>query len=520
MPAPQASQVPVSTSYSATHTMILAPDADGTNLNRVRLLITTGEIPKAVDKQVQFAGNSAELASLISVATDADLGTVTITMNDPDPRRAASYANAFGEQTLISLRRAAVRDQKDQLAALEPLLKSAENAVRDLEERVADDDSDDILQAQLDAQTARYQAYFQQYETIRAEAPDGGFTTLDRAVPVPVTTGGGFTAPTSRSGRLLLAGVLGLLLGLAGALALDRLDTRLRSREAFERAFRLPVLAEIPQVPRRARHGHRMIVTTDPSSAAAEAYRSLRSALMLLPSLLLPKASSPKTEAEIGLPGPEVILITSGSPGEGKTTTLVNLATCLAEVGKRVLVLDCDFRGPDTHRFLDVASGAGVSDLLVAGMSDQISAVVRRTSVPGVDLVTSGTVSDHPAVFLAGMGDVIASARELADVVLVDSAPVLGANDAVDLMPWVDSVLVVARYGRTGRTSADRVSNLIARMQIPALGVAVIGTTRRRVRTSGGMLDIPNLFRRQPADGRPGPEDEAQASAPSAPPRP
>jgi Mrp family chromosome partitioning ATPase len=498
MPA-KAAQGPVSTSYTATYTMILAPDAAGTNLSRVKLLITTGEIPKAVDREVNFPGNAAELATLITVATDSDLGTVKIAMSDPDGRRATRYANAFGEQTLVSLRKEAVQNQKDQLAALQPLLNASEKAVRGLQLKVTASPTDKILQAQLDAEASRYQGYFQQYETIRAQTPNGGFTTLDKASPVPITTGGGFAAPTSRSGRLLLAAVLGLILGLVGALSLDRLDTRLRGRQSFEEAFRLPVLAEIPQVPRRFRRNHQLLVRSQPSSAPAEAYRSLRSGLMLLPSLMLPRSTSPAPqEAAAGGIQPEVILVTSGAPREGKTTTLVNLATCLAEVGKRVLVLDCDFRASDAHLYLDVPFGTGVSDLLVSGRSEQLGAVARRTTVPGVDLVTSGTVADHPAAYLAGMGELIDAARRLADVILIDSAPVLGANDAVDLMPYVDSLLVVARNGRTSQAQAERVSSLIARIQVPALGVALVGTPRRKMRTSGGVLDLPNLFRRQP----------------------
>jgi Mrp family chromosome partitioning ATPase len=491
-------QGPVSTSYTATYTMILAPDATGINLSRVKLLITTGEIPKSVDRVVNFPGNSAELATLVTVGTDTDLGTVTITMSDPDGRRAARYANAFGAQTLVSLRKAALQNQKDQLAALQPLLDSAEKAVRILQPKAIANPDDSVLSAQLAAETARYQGYFQQYETIRAQAPNGGLTTLDKASPIPVTTGGGFSAPTSRSGRLGLAAVLGLLLGLVGALSLDRLDTRLRGREAFEDAFRLPVLAEIPQIPRRLRHDHQLIVLSRPSSAPAEAYRSLRSGLMLLPSLLRTRSAAQPEQQPAETVQPEVILVTSGGPREGKTSTLVNLATCLAEVGKRVLVLDCDFRASDAHLYLDVPFGTGVSDLLVSGRSDQLGAVARRTTVPGVDLVTSGTVSDHPAAYLAGMGELIAAARVLADVVLVDSAPVLGANDAVDLMPYVDSLLIVARNGRTGRSQAERVSSLIARIQVPALGVAVVGTPHRKMRTSGSAFALPNLFRRQP----------------------
>jgi Mrp family chromosome partitioning ATPase/capsular polysaccharide biosynthesis protein len=493
-------------SYTATHTLLLAPDAQNVNLSRVRLLVRTGEIPRAVDEELHFRGNAAELAAKIRVGGDDQVGTVTITTEDRDGESAAALANAFGAHTLAVLRKDAIKKQRDQLATLRQQLDSVERQVNVLQAKVNRNQDDPILLAQRDAQTSRYQTLFQQYETVRALAPNGGLTTLAKATPVAISSGGGFSAPTSRRGRLAFAGVLGLLLGLAGAFAIDRLDTRLRSRHQIEEAFRLPVLTEIPKMTRREVKSRTLAVAADPGGAAAESYRSLRSALLLLPSLVLsrPTTDVPAAErASAGITSPEVILVTSALPGEGKTTTLVNLASCLAEVGKSVLVLDCDFRKPDAHRYLDVPSGSGLSDLLVADRPEQLRTVVRQTAVPGVLMVTSGTATDHPAAFLAGMGKIINQARSLADVVLIDSAPVLGANDAVDLMPYADSLLLTCRYGRSARTNAARVSELVARMGMPALGVAVVGTARRRLRTSGSVFSTPNLRRRVGEPRRP-----------------
>jgi Mrp family chromosome partitioning ATPase/capsular polysaccharide biosynthesis protein len=496
------------TSYVATHTLILSPDMDlgSLNLSRVKLLIVTGEIPKAVARSVGYDGSGAQLATLITVTDDPEVGTVAITMTDSDPQRATRYANSFAKETLRVLRRNAVDAQRSKLTLLRGQLDQVAGEVNALEVKTAQAPDDALLKAQLDAQTARYQGLFQEYETVRAQTPTGGLTTLDAATPVPIASGGVFTAPQGRTGRLALAGVIGLLLGLGGALSLDRLDTRLRSRNAVETTFRLPVLTEVPQINRTTRRNRRLIVVTDPSSAPAEAYRSLRSAMLLLPSMVLPRPISIPDEAVRGgtSAAPKVILVTSAAPREGKTTTLANLAASLGEAGKTVLVLDCDFRQGDANRYFDVTGGGGLSDLLLAGAPnllsadrpDQLDMVRQVTAVPGVTLVTSGSTGYHPSAFLGGMPVIIEQARKIADFVLIDSSPALGANDTVDLMPHVDSVLITCRYGRTGQEMAKQMSELLARLQVPALGVAMVATPRRRLQTSGTMFSVPSLVRR------------------------
>lgn len=140
-----------------------------------------------------------------------------------------------------------------------------------------------------------------------------------------------------------------------------------------------------------------------------------------------------------------------------------------------MLVLDHDLRAPEAHLYLDVPNGSGVAELLDSPEDQDLLSLSRPTAVPGVRLVTGGRTADRSTALPARTAQLVREARELADIVLIDTTPMLIANDAIDLMPTVDSVLVVARAGRTTKEQAERTVELLARMRVPVSGVALIG---------------------------------------------
>ena len=195
--------------------------------------------------------------------------------------------------------------------------------------------------------------------------------------------------------------LVGLVLGLLLALLVDRIDTRLRRREEVEAAYRLPVVAEVPHPPGGATRAA-VAVLSDPVGPVAEAYRSLRTALTMLPSRASPstrgdrpRSPSPSRTTR----GPQVVLVTSARAGEGKSTTAANLAATLAESGKRVLVVDADFRNPSMHRLFDVSAGAGLANLLTLDRSapTDLGALARLTDVPNIRVLTAGTPTSSAA---------------------------------------------------------------------------------------------------------------------------
>ncbi|WP_405007419.1 hypothetical protein OHV13_28125 [Kitasatospora purpeofusca] len=300
----------------------------------------------------------------------------------------------------------------------------------------------------------------------------------------------------SRSVRLGLAVFLGLALGVVAALMLSRMDTRLRSRNAVEEAFNLPVIGEVPHLSRRQRRVREPLVRARPSDPAAEAYRSLRSTLLLTgPDTLArpaggddrgPARTAPRPLTE---PAP-VVLVASGGSRDGRTITIANLAAALAETGRGVLVLDCDFRHPQLHTHLGVGDGPGMAELLSGERLDELDELIRPTNVAGVSLITGGNTTAYPAALVLRAGDVLRRVRPHADVVLIDTSPLLHANDAYDLVQHADAVLVTVRSGNVTPEQADRVAELLSRTGVPVAGVALLGTYGRSGRRRRGPAGV------------------------------
>lgn len=468
---------PVIHSYRATETLVPAPDATNNtpiNLDSTRFLVTVGHIPELAAKKLKYKGDPAILATQVEATVNDTVNALTITVHGADGKQDADIANAFGDSTITYLEQIAHDNAQASVARLQPQLNSLTKQIARLNHEIGNSVQAGVLTAQRDALVATYQSTYTAYQlaTQQQIAPPQ-LTVLQAATPIPVVSGGGFSAPRSRSSRLLLVGMLALLLGLGLAFGIERLDTRLRSRDAFERAFHLPVIAEVTKLNRQDRRTP-LVMKALPGSGAAEAFRSLRSAILLMGNHRPRHETEPSSLRRSG--APRVVLVTSAGAGSGKTTTVANLAVAMAEAGKRVLVLDCDFRRPAIGRLLDVPSGHGLSDLLADPGSPVLANAARASAAPGVSVVTAGQNTEHPAALLPRVGALISQARAFADIVLIDSPPLLIASDAMDLVPHVDTVIVAAWHGRTSPDHAARASELLGRFDVPILGVAVIGT--------------------------------------------
>lgn len=430
------SDAPPVSSYTATATLLAetAPTEGGgpsqtMSLGRLALLITTGDIPALAAERLGFEGDPALLAREVVVTPDQQGGAVTISATDQQSQVAADRANAFAT------------------AAVD---------------------------------------YF---------ATQGGasrVTILQEATPIPNEPGGGAVVPPSRSFRTLLGAVIGLLLGLALAILVDHFDRRLRTRDEIHQAVGLPVVAEVPKLPRAERQPGTVVVSAAPLSVYADGYRAARSALLHMSSKPIEfdgsavrrpgRALGQWGQSEDFGAGTEplarssgrVVMITSALAGEGKTTSAANIAASFAETGKSVLVVDADLRSPDIHELFDVPQSAGVSDYLIEPEAAPLAAYVRPTNVEGVGIVTAGTRLQHPESLTSRIEPLISAARQVADVVIVDASPILGASDAFDILPLVDTVLLAVRSGRLTEAAAQRVAELLGRFHVPVAGVVVI----------------------------------------------
>jgi Mrp family chromosome partitioning ATPase len=468
--------------YRATTTLLRTTTSAATvPLTTLPIFVSTGDVPEAAAKQLGYGGDPNLLGQLVDVAIDDQMGTIGVTATDENPERATAMADAFSTALIDFLRRRAQTDIDRKIDLLQGVLE------RFRAKRDSISGSDALSEAQRTALDNAYSAVQQEITSLQVASATAGFDleVLQPATAVPVLGKSNGVTSSGSSNRWLRLGLLlgtGLLLGAGVVLAIERFDTRLRGRKAVEAALRLPVVASVPALPYRGRRRREVLSASQPQGGVAEAYRSMRSALLLLPSRPVPpdevlsNPPAPPTEKDAmdGIHDPKVVLFVSPGAGEGKTTSVVNLAAALAEAGRNVIVLDCDFRHPEAHEYLDVMPGKGLSDLLAAERNVPLTAILQSTAISGVRIAVAGTSTQHPGALMGLMAGYVQQARGLADVVLIDTPPVLLANDAIDLMPLVDSVVVVVREGRTGATQAQRVSAQLARLGTPCLGAALV----------------------------------------------
>lgn len=256
----------------------------------------------------------------------------------------------------------------------------------------------------------------------------------------------------------LLAIPVGLVFGIGLVFLFEYLDDSIKSKDDLERATGkgLPVLGLIPSVAWRNRSQAVVITLEEPMSAPSEAYRSLRTSVEFL-----------------GLDEPlHCLQITSGSSGEGKTTTIANLALMLARGGERpVVVVDCDLRRPRLHEFFDMPNEVGFTSVLLGEVPLSV-AVQRSKDEPGLSVLVSGPIPADPSELLASRrtAEVLASLRADGALILVDTPPVLPVTDALVVSKWVDVTLLVTSSGETTRRQVQRAVELLAQVDAPLVG--------------------------------------------------
>ena len=274
---------------------------------------------------------------------------------------------------------------------------------------------------------------------------------------------------------------LGLVLGLAGGIALafvfEALDATVRTPDQAEAIGEVPSLAVIPLTKRElvgtTKKARRLLPSepqkcdeiaalaySRPNSEMAEAYRALRTAILL---------SMPDTP-------PQLILFTSPLPDEGKTTTSINSAIVLAQEGRRVLLVDADLRRPSISKDLGIDSGAGLSAALAGDVLPE-SVILPSPQLPNLFLLPAGRIPPRPSEILNSvrMKHLLTQWREMFDHVIIDSPPVLAVTDAVRLSAEVDAVILVIRSAQTSKAALRRSIALLAQANAKLLGVVFNG---------------------------------------------
>jgi len=262
---------------------------------------------------------------------------------------------------------------------------------------------------------------------------------------------------------------LGLTTGIGLAFLLEGIDNTVRTPEQAQAISGLPSLGMIPLGSRNnseaasrgltvaaSKEAVELITQSRPQSQMSEAYRALRTSLLL---------------TSVGAP-PKIILITSALPQEGKTTTSVNTATVLAQKGTRVLLIDADLRRPSIHKALGLGPKSGLSNVLTGGVSLP-DAICRSSAMPNLFVLPAGTPPPNPAELLASsqMVEVLAELRQHYDHIVLDTPPTLSVTDAVVLSTRADAVVLVIRCGQTTKPALRRSREILAQVNARVAGV-------------------------------------------------
>jgi capsular exopolysaccharide synthesis family protein len=413
-----------------------------TNLKLVQL----GDMAEKTATQLGQGLTKEGVSKDLSVSAQGESNVVDVSATATSPTLAADIANAYTKQFVSEQQNSnhayyasALRLVEKQLKALTPKQKLSPSGI---------------------ALAGRAQSL-----GVLAELHNGNVETAQAA-----------TIPTSPSSpkvtrNTVLGAVLGLLLGLGIAFLLERLDRRIREPGDLEKLYGLPLLGVVPESSALSRLGGGKGAPGAPlPSGESEAFHLIRAHMRYF-----------NVDREL-----RTLMVASAAPGDGKTTIARHLAAASARVGTRVLLLEADLRRPTIARQLGIVAGRGLSDVLIGsipltGAIHTIELVAPTTDRPdghSFDVLVAGaSPPPNPGELIESkaMESLLAQAKAMYDLVVIDTPPLTAVSDAFPLLKKVDGVVIVGRVGRNRRDVAERLHETLTGAGAPLLGVIANG---------------------------------------------
>ena len=282
---------------------------------------------------------------------------------------------------------------------------------------------------------------------IESDKADALIPKTALVILINAATPGDIPVRPQKTLQICLGAFFGLLVGIALAFFIEYLDTSVKTIDEVERVFQAPVLGVIPQ-----NVGSLMDEGVD--SSHAEAYRVLRTNILF----------SRKGE------NLNTLVVVSAGMGEGKSTTVLNLATVFAQAGQRTLVVDSDLRRPTLHKLLRLSNNMGLVNYLLK--QNTLEQVIQTTSVQGLDFLASGKLPSGNMNILgsAQMKGLIHDLKQRYDFILFDSPPIMGLSDASVLASEVDLAIQIIQYRRY-----PQLMNIRAKQMVEKVGGNLVG---------------------------------------------
>ena len=450
-------------------------------------------ILQAAAERLGLAYGWDTLARQVEASAPAGSQLLFISVTDTSPERAAAIAAEVANQLILQSPTVQDMEQEQrrqfveqQLVALEKKVAEAEKNIAETENAIAGESSAVriremqnrilALQQQITGWQATYGNLLDFYKGSRTNY----LSVIDPA-----------TVPTQPAGpnvpaNVVLAAAVGFLLATGAALVVHYVDDTLNSVDDVDRVLAYATVGQIPRIG-RITNGNTLVGLREPLSAAAEAFRVLQT----------------NVEFQCLDEDRPMLLVTSAGRGEGKSVTAANLAVSFAQAGKRVILVDADLRKPTLHKHFGASREIGLTSLFLdeppqvpaqpargnglekavrrhktSGVKRKLEEYLLSTGVPTLRVLASGPQPPNPSALLGSpmMEQVLAFARDLADVIIVDSPPLLPVADAVQLAARVPNVLLVAEAGRT-RSHAAR----LARRSLNGTQARVVGVVLNKM---------------------------------------
>lgn len=509
IPEPERSTETSNTTYLAHFSILLSTDDVTGFLNtpmvsQIAVFATRGEVPK---RAALALGKGEEdgpiLAAQLQVLVDNVAASVDISTTQPTPEEAVGIVNAFGDELVKFM---AEHQDDVRTARLDRLLKrqgELEDEIKDLQVQLGNNPDDALAAAKLDSVSRQYSIISEQYDTVTADNATLTLTPLERGVAIEqTTTSRGLAAPKSRTSRGLLGFVAGLAAGIAVALVLVRIDRRIRSRDQAEAIFGATTSVTIPLVPGS---NTALEVRPEKHDLLSDAYRTLRSVV---------------TFSQAGLPKPKdgrkarVTLIISAGPGDGKTSVTANLAAASAEAGKRVVAVNADFRRPTLMGRIEQQPTPPLPLALDQLIDAPLRQLLRRTSVPNLVVLDLSSVVASPGSLARATAQIMPEVAAMCDTIVIDSSPIGLTAEVLDLLPLVDTIVMVMRLNHTMSDAAVHTLELVRSLTTATILLATVGDSLdsasyseygdRRAQTGGSDRDITRPIERPVFDLEPG----------------
>ncbi len=463
--------------YSASVVLRINPPATSTlDVNAVRLSQELGETYRALltftpvlDRTIEALDlpyTSDQLRSKVTATTVRDTQLVRVSVSETDPDRAALIANSLAREFTAYVNEDAQKQLEVQVSGLDDQISELEGDLAEINAQIVDldvpqnDDNADI-QAQIRTLESERSQVESQLDSLQQQVQVVASAVTSSRVQVTVSDPA-FPPSSPYAPRVafysLLGAFVGLLIALGAVALLEYMDNSVKPDSDFQDLTGTAVLAIVATIPNLRAGGHQVYTVSEPRSPSSEAIRMLRANLEF---------------AAAGKPI-KALAITSSNPGEGKSTVSANIAVVMAQAGLKTVLIDADLRKPTLHKIFGISNDVGITRLLTHP-EECWQDSSTRVAVPNLTLIPSGPVPPNPSDLLSieAFPALLQKIALEADMVILDTPPVLAVSDPLVIARHTDAVLLVAKPGHTRRDALRHAADALQKGNTRLIGIVL-----------------------------------------------